>query len=418
MILKSSFKVLYTIVLLTGLCITGPSSTAYAKDLIVGMLLAGAHNDNGYNQFHLDAARLAADKVKGVKIIYIDQANSIVRPADVTIPLMIDDLVQKGATVIVANAYEMELGVAAATPRYPDVTFIQIDGDDALIQTARPNIVNVTVMFDYAQMLAGFAAGMASPSGKIAYLGTSPDNPESYRQISAAYLGAKYAWESVRGMPAKDFRFRLKWMGNWYNNLSPQEDTKTSAIKLFDSGSDVIIGGNYNNGILLAAEEANDTNKRVLVTAVANPYIAENSLPLLVGLSYYDWQAIYEELFAKAKQSDLSATWLQFAPKLESLNIFGESNVGFIPYDGLDVTGKEELARFVELIAGGKLNLFKGPLYYKDGSVFVEAGQTVSASAWRNMAQLLEGIELVSSAQTTPVNTEQLIRPTANDSLP
>lgn len=394
MALKRMFKVLCTLIILSGLCLAVQPATAGAKDLIVGLLLAGAHNDSSYNQFHLDAALLAAANVKDVKIIYIDQANSIIRPADVTIPAMIDDLVQKGATLVIANAYEMELGVVAASSHYPGVTFIQIGGDDALIQTARANIVNVTVMFDYAQMLAGFAAGMASTNGKIAYLGGSPQ-PESFRQITAAYLGAKYAWETVRALPPKDFRFSLKWMGNWFDNLSPQEDTKVSALKLFDGGADVIMGGNYSNDLLVAAVEAHGTNKRMLVTAVANPYIAQNSLPLLIGLSYYDWQAIYEELFAKAKQHDFSANWLRFPPDMTNLNKISGSNVGFISYEGLDTIGKEELSRFAELMASGKINLLKGPLYYKDGRALAESGQTISASAWRNLNQLLDGIDVV-----------------------
>lgn len=394
MALKRIFKVLCTVIILSGLCLAAQPAPVCAKDLIVGLLLAGAHNDSSYNQFHLDAARLAAANVKGVKIIYTDQANSIARPADVTIPAMIDDLVQKGATLVVANAYEMELGVVAASSHYPEVTFVQIDGDDALVQSERANIINVTVMFDYAQMLAGFAAGMATASGKIAYLGSSPHS-ESFRQITAAYLGAKYAWETVRGLPLKDFRFQLKWMGNWFDNLSPQEDTKTSAVKLFDGGSDVIMGGNFNNDLLTAAVEAYDAKNAMLVTAVANPYIPLNRLPFLIGLSYYDWQAIYEELFTKAKQGGLTANWLRFPPNLAGLDKIGGGNVGFIAYEGLDATGKEELSRFVELMASGKINLLKGPLYYKDGRALAESDRTIPAGVWRNLNQLLDGIEVV-----------------------
>lgn len=403
------FKFAVGIPVLISMILLNFAPNVHAKDLIVGMLLAGAHNDNSYNQFHLDAARKAAENLKNIRIIYIDQANSIVRPANVTIPAMVDDLVQKGATVIIANAYEMELGIAAAAPHYPQVTFIQIDGGEALTHTPRPNIVNVTLMFEYAQMLTGFAAGMSSATGKIGYLGGSP-NSDSYRQISAAYLGAKYAWETVRGMPAKDFRFRLKWMGNWFDNLSSHEDTRASTLKLFDSGSDVIIGGNYNTDIFKAAEEAYDANKKILITTTANPYMPQNNYAFLIGLGFYDWLPVYEDLFSKAKQETLSSNWLRFAPDLAHLNKFGYSNIGFLPYDGLDLPGKEELDRFVEALAGGKLNLFKGPLNYKDGNIFVEDGQIPSATALRNMSQLVEGIEEMPYTQ----DTANPLRPSPN----
>lgn len=372
-------------------------SSAYAKDLIVGMLLAGSHNDNSYNSFHLDAALNAADKLQNIKIIYIEHANPIIRPSDVTIPAMVDDLVQKGASIIIANTYEMELGITAIAHNYPNVTFIQINGNHALTQSAHPNIVNVALMFEYAQTLAGFSAGMATNSGKIAYLAGSRNN-DSFRQISAAYLGAKYAWETVRGMNPKDFRFRLKWMGNWFDNLSPQEDTKASALRLFNEGSDTIIGANDNIDIFTAAATVYDNGKKLLVTATANPYIVQNTDSFIVGISYYDWLPVYLDLFSKAQQGSLSANWIRLSPDVANLNAYGKSNVGFVPYDGLDVNGKNELDKFVKLLANGSINLFKGPLNYRDGTVFIEAGQIPSANLLLNMQQLLEGIEEIPSA--------------------
>lgn len=383
------------------------ASQGHAKAITVGMLLAGPHDDNSYNQFHLDAARKAADDLSNIKVIYIDQVNPQRRPLDqITIPDMVDDLIQKGASVIVSTAYEMELGIALAASRNPQVTFIQINGLEALMQDPLPNIINVTLMFEQAQMLAGFAAGMASPSGKIAYLATSP-NPESYRQISAAYLGAKYAWERIREMQPKDFRFRVKWMGNWFDNLSPHEDVKTSVARLLDNGSDTIIGGNDNTEILTTVQLLYDNGKTVLVTATANPFVLQNVYPFLVGTSYYNWYPVYLDLFQKAQQSSLSSSWLKLAPELTDMNKFGRSNVGFIPYDGLTINGKIRLQRFVTSLAGG-LNLFKGPLFYKDGSVFVEEDQqTPSAAALRTMSQLLFGIEEIPYAPPPEININE-----------
>lgn len=383
-------------------CMLAVSSPVYAKDLVIGLLLAGPHNDGSYNQLHLNAAQTAAAAVPKAKVIYIDQANPIRRP-NVTIPEMVDDLVQKGASIIIANTYEMELGITAAAPNYPQVTFIQINGDEALKQQALPNIINVALPFEYAQMLAGFAAGMASQTGKIAYLGASP-NSESYRQISAAYLGAKYAWETVRGMPSKDFRFRLKWMGNWFDNLSPNEDTKTSTIKLFDGGSDVIVGGNGSTNILVAAQEAYEANKHIHVLAVADPYTPLNTFPHLVGLSFYNWQSVYEDLLKRASQENLQSAWIKPVPDFINMDKFTETTVGFIPYSGLNDAGKEALHQFMSALAEGKINLFTGPLLYKDGSVFTEAGQTPTPAAMHNMSQLLEGIEELPLGQQNNTN--------------
>lgn len=368
-------------------------SNAFAKELVVGMLLAGSHKDNSYNAFHLNAALQAAETVKNVKIIYIEQANPLVRPAEVTIPVMVDDLVQKGATVIIANTYEMELGIVAAAPHYPNVTFIQINGDETLNLSAHANIINLSLMFEYAQFLAGFASGMASSGGKIGYLATSP-NAESYRQISAAYLGAKYAWTEIRGLNPKDFHFRLKWMGNWFDNLSPLDDTKSATLKLFNEGADVVMGGNYKTDIIAAANAIyRNNNKKLLITAVASPHIPQSNFPFIVGLSYFNWRPAYVDLFLKLQQGALTANWIRLAPDLAYLSTLDGSSVGFMPFSGLDANGKKELAKLVDALAKGNMHIFRGPLKFKDGSVFLEVNQLPTTNMLLNMNQLVEGIE-------------------------
>lgn len=400
--MHSETKLLKFIGLLVFVFVFALGGTVYAKDITIGMLLAGAHDDSSYNQLHFNAAQTAAASLPKAKVIYIDQANPIRRP-NVTIPDMVDDLVQKGASIIIANTYEMELGITAAAPNYPHVTFIQINGDEALKQQALPNIINIALPFEYAQMLAGFAAGMATQTGKIAYLGASP-NSESYRQISAAYLGAKYAWETVRSMPPKDFKFRLKWMGNWFDNLSPNEDTKASTMKLFESGSDVIIGGNGSTNTLVAAQEAYEANKHISVLAIADPYIPLNTFPHLVGLSFYNWQSVYEDLLKRAAQGNLQSSWIKLTPDFINMDKFTETTVGFMPYAGLSESGKEALQAFMGALAEGKINLFTGPLLYKDGSIFTEDGQTPTAAVMHNMSQLLEGIEELPLGQQNNTN--------------
>ena len=82
-----------------------PSEPALAeeKPMIFGLLLVGPYNDHGWSQAHFDGGKYVEEKLPGTKMIYIDKVN----PADrqgVTIPQLVDDMVEKGAKLIIANS--------------------------------------------------------------------------------------------------------------------------------------------------------------------------------------------------------------------------------------------------------------------------------------------------------------------------
>jgi len=60
---------------------------------------------------------------------------------------------------------------------------------------------------------------------------------------------------------------------------------------------------------------------------------------------------------------------------------------------------KAALDSFIADLGSGKLNLFKGPLYYQDGSEFVQAGKTATDKQIWYMEQLLKGMTGQSSAK-------------------
>jgi simple sugar transport system substrate-binding protein len=65
----------------------------------------------------------------------------------------------------------------------------------------------------------------------------------------------------------------------------------------------------------------------------------------------------------------------------------------------LPASAKKELDGFIKDLGSGKINLFKGPLNYQDGSPFVKAGQKASDKQVWYMEQLLQGIDGQSSAK-------------------
>ena len=177
--------------------------TAFSSDkeaLTFGMLLVGPYNDHGWSQAHYEGGRYVEEKLPGSKMIYIDKVNPADRPG-LTIPMVVDDLVDKGAQLIIGNSDDMKDGIREAAGQHPEIKFIHISGDDVLTGNAPSNLSNLMGRMEYGKMMAGFVAGLTSEDGRVAYLGPLI-NEETRRLAVASYLGARHAWTTVRGKPA------------------------------------------------------------------------------------------------------------------------------------------------------------------------------------------------------------------------
>jgi len=180
---------------LFSLSIVQPGYAAAAdKPFTFGLLLVGPYNDHGYNQAHHEGGEYVMRTVPGTKMIYIDKVNPADRPG-ITIPQLVDDMVEKGAELIIANSDDMKDGIREAARMHPETDFIHISGDDVITGLAPKNLANVFGRMEYGKMMAGFVAAMTSKTGKIGYLGPLL-NDETRRLASSCYLGARYAWET------------------------------------------------------------------------------------------------------------------------------------------------------------------------------------------------------------------------------
>ena len=67
--------------------------------------------------------------------------------------------------------------------------------------------------------------------------------------------------------------------------------------------------------------------------------------------------------------------------------------------EGLSAENKARLDAFVADLGAKKVNLFKGPLNFQDGSVFLKEGQEAADEQVWSLPQLLQGMEGQSSAK-------------------
>jgi simple sugar transport system substrate-binding protein len=372
-------------------------ATAADPPLTFGLLLVGPYNDHGWSQAHFDGGKYVEKMVPGTKMIYIDKVNPADRPG-ITIPQLVDDMVEKGARLIIAASDDMKDGAREAARQHPNVYFLHISGDDVLSGKGTANLSNLMGKMEYAKMMAGFAAALTTQTGKIGYLGPLID-VETRRLAASAYLGAKYAWETVLKKKPEDLKFQVTWIGFWFNIPGVTSDPTQVAQNFFNTGYDVVLSGIDTTEALTVAGQKKKEGKNVW--AVPYDYIGacQSAPDVCLGVPYFNWGPAYIGFVKAAMNKTWKPEWMWLGPDWKEINNPDTSIVGFIPGAALSAAAKTELDKFVKELGSGKVNLFKGPLNYQDGKVFVKAGETATDKQIWYMEQLLQGMQGQSSAK-------------------
>ncbi len=374
-----------------------PSGAGANQPFTFGLLLVGPYNDHGWSQAHYDGGKYVEKKVSGAKMIYIDKVNPADRPG-VTIPQLVDDMVEKGARLIIANSDDMKDGTREAARQHPDVYFLHISGDDVLSGKAPSNLSNLMGKMEYTKMMAGFAAALTTRTGKIGYLGPLI-NEETRRLAASAYLGAKYAWETVLKKKTEDLKFQVTWIGFWFNIPGVTSDPTQVAQNFFNTGYDVVLSGIDTTEALTVAGQKKKEGKNVWGVPYDYVGACQGAPEVCLGVPYFNWGPAYIPFVKAAMSKAWKQEWLWLGPDWKDINNPDTSIVGFVSGQALPADVKPALDQFIKDLGSGAANLFKGPLNYQDGTVFVKAGETADDKQIWHMEQLLQGMQGQSSAK-------------------
>ncbi len=361
------------------------------KPFTFGLLMVGPANDKGWSQAHFDAAREIEKNVPGTQMIYIDKVNPADRPG-ITVPTLVDDLVAKGAKLIIGNSDDMKDGMQEAALMHPDIYFVHISGDGALKGEASKNLSNLMGRMEYGKMMAGFVAALTTKTGKIGDLGPLI-NAETRRLSSSTYLGARYAWTHILKKPLKDLHYKVSWIGFWFNIPGVTSDPTLVMRNFIDSGYDVIVSGIDTTEALIVAGQ----KRKEGATVWAVPYDykgACNEAPeACLGVPYFNWYPGYKDIITSAMNGKFSQQFLWLGPDWKDINNAETSAIGFQNGAALSAEHARALADFQQGLADGSIHLFTGPLNFQDGSVFLKTGESATDTQIWNLPQLLEGME-------------------------
>lgn len=166
----------------------------------------------------------------------------------------IDLAVKNGAKVVVTPGFLFENVIFQAQEKYPDVTFLFIDGapmnnDDPAKEVVGTNTVAIT----FAEQEAGYYAGYAAVKDgykKLGYMG-GYSVPAVVRYGYGFVEGANAA---AKEMGIKDVEIKY----NYTNSFEPSPDIQAKAAGWYEGGTEVIFscGGGIFASISAAAEAA------------------------------------------------------------------------------------------------------------------------------------------------------------------
>jgi simple sugar transport system substrate-binding protein len=377
---------------------TSQNSFAAKKEIFTfGLLLVGPYNDHGWSQAHFEAGGYIQSKVPGTKMIYIDKVNPADRPG-VTIPQLVDDMVENGAKLIIANSDDMKDGVREAAIQHPKVHFIHVSGDDVLTKKAPKNLSNVMGKMEYGKMMAGFAAAMTTKTGKIGYLGPLI-NDETRRLSASCYLGAKYAWVNILKKDPKDLKFHVNWIGFWFNIPGVTSDPTQVSHNFFNTGYDVIVSGIDTTEAVVTAKQKKLEGKTVW--AIPYDYLGacKGASDVCLGVPYFNWGPSYVNFIKESMSGNWKSKWVWLEPDWENINNLDTSAVGFLPGPAFSSKLDTIMESFIKDLGSKKIQLFKGPLRYQGGETFLKTGEVATDRQIWYMKKLLEGMTGQSSSE-------------------
>lgn len=359
--------------------------TAEKPKETVGMILVGPKNDGGWSQAHFDAMK-KIEAEKGIKFVYVDKVNPGDRP-NVSAEQVAGELIEQGATLVIANSDDFKDSIREAAKAHPDVTFIHASGDDVMTGKAPANLSNIMGKMEYGKMIAGCAAALSSQTGKIAYVGPLI-NDETRRLVNAAYLGARYCWTAYRAEDPSKLTFSVKWIGFWFNIPGVTLDPTLVTKDFMTQGYDVIMSGIDTPEVVIEVEKAHTEGKAVKSVPYDFEGACSRGVNSCIGVPYFNWYPQYSALV----DAHMAGTWTQqfiwFAPDYDNLST--TSGIGYLRNTAFDQDASLDL--FITALKDG-LNLWAGPLQYQDGSTFVAAGQETTDELIWYQTQLLQGID-------------------------
>ncbi|UBF29042.1 BMP family ABC transporter substrate-binding protein [Kovacikia minuta CCNUW1] len=372
-----------------------PAAQATGNEFTVGMVIVGPKNDGGWNQAQYEGMEEVVKRVPGIKFEYVDKVNPADRP-NVTGSQVADDLIAKGAKLIIFNSDDFKDDALTTAKKHPEISIIHASGDYAWKEGKnyknQPNLFNIMGRMEFGKMIAGCSAALGTQTGKIGYLGPLI-NDETRRYASAAYQGAKYCWTNYLKKKPEDLKFKVTWIGFWFNIPGKTLDPTKVANDFYNGGYDVVMSGIDTPEAGIEGKKAAQAGKKVKYVHYDLKTGCELAPDICLGVPYYNWALPYTQAVKEIKDGGkVSEPFVWLGPNWKDINNPETSMIGFLPGNALG-ENKKFIDEFIKGMGDGSINLYKGPINFQDGTPYIKAGEVATDQQIWYLPQLLAGME-------------------------
>jgi basic membrane protein A len=326
--------------------------------LTIGALYGGSINDVGYNQAMHDAVMKIKTNIDCVKIIEVDNLAD-----EATATTTMEDMIQKGAKLIIATSFNFQYAALELSKKYPDVKFEHAGGWEM-----GPNFANFYGNPVDGWYLMGVAAGKMTKSNKLGFVASFPLGWTS-TFINAFELGAKSVNPDAQTIVTYTFA--------WGDSAKEAE----TANSLIDQGVDVITMHVDSPSKVISTAESRGVYsigyQNLAVQQFAPKFwISGTGFTLgdkLTWLASTVLDGTWKPIFLRCGIPDGCMAIAPFGPK--------------VPQEVQDLVMQTKAD-----IESGKIVVFKGPIVDQDGNVKVAEGEVLSPDAMGSVDWFVKGV--------------------------
>ena len=345
-----------------GIALAGTSAAETTK---VGFVYLSSTGDHGWTYAHELGRRMVEERFgDDVETTYVENV-----PEGPDATRVIRELAQQGNDIIFTTSFGYMEPTLKVSKEFPDVKFEHMTG-----YKRSPNMATGNIRFYEGRYVEGVVAGMMTKTNKIGYIGAFP--------IAEVVMGIN---AFARGMRTTnpDATISVVWANTWYDPVREADITKV----LIAEGADVLAQHTDSPAMLQIAEKHG-----VVGFAQATDNI-EFAPKAQLFASINNWGPYYIRKIEELR----GGTWSTGAgPEHWDGNTWGGFDSGMLklsPYTNMpaDVVAAAEAAR--KGIAGGSIDIFKGPMRDNTGKLVLKEGETLDdAGLWAMDDYYVEGV--------------------------
>jgi len=335
-----------------------PTPTETPPCLIIGALYGGPITDAGYNQAMHESVMAIKQNIDCVQII---EAENVPDEAGATTTM--ENMIQQGAKMIIATAFNHQYPALALSQSHPDVIFEHAGGWEM-----GPNFANFYGKPPEAWYLMGVAAGKMTQTNKMGFVAAFPLG-WTLTFVNAFELGAQSVNPAVETYVA----FTFAW-----GDSAKEADATNSLI---NQGCDVITMHVDSPTTVIGTAESRGAYSIGFQSLAAQQFAPEYWISgtgftlggKLTWLASTVLDGSWTPIFLRCGMADGCMAMAPYGPK--------------VPQEVQDYVNQVKAD-----LEAGKIVVFTGPVVDQDGTVRVAEGEVLSDDAMSAVDWFVQGV--------------------------